>query len=201
MARSFSKPHRLHAMTELNVTPMLDLCFCLLIIFMIATPVLEQTTQINLPKAAQGAGAPPESKTRYLVVAVRAGGQLSLADKPVSLRDLEAEFSKVAALPETEQPVVRVRGEEEAVRVANDNVYGLSAAVFTRDTARGWRVAQRIDSGICHVNGPTVHDEAQMPFGGVKGSGWGRFGGRAGIDAFTELRWITMQTGPRHYPF
>ena len=111
MARSFSKPHRLHAMTELNVTPMLDLCFCLLIIFMIATPVLEQTTQINLPKAAQGAGAPPESKTRYLVVAVRAGGQLSLADKPVSLRDLEAEFSKVAALPETEQPVVRVRGE------------------------------------------------------------------------------------------
>jgi len=99
------------------------------------------------------------------------------------------------------KPIVRVRGEEEAVRVANDNVYGLSAAVFTRDTARGWRVAQRIDSGICHVNGPTVHDEAQMPFGGVKGSGWGRFGGRAGIDAFTELRWITMQTGPRHYPF
>jgi benzaldehyde dehydrogenase (NAD) len=99
------------------------------------------------------------------------------------------------------KPIVRVRGEEEAVRVANDNAYGLSAAVFTQDTARGWRVAQRIESGICHVNGPTVHDEAQMPFGGVKGSGYGRFGGKAGIDAFTELRWVTMQMGPRHYPF
>ena len=62
-------------------------------------------------------------------------------------------------------------------------------------------VAQRIDSGICHVNGPTVHDEAQMPFGGVKGSGMGRFGGKAGIAEFTELRWITVQTGERHYPF
>ncbi len=55
--------------------------------------------------------------------------------------------------------------------------------------------------GICHVNGPTVHDEAQMPFGGVKGWASGRFGGKAGIAEFTELRWITMQTTPRHYPF
>ncbi len=97
--------------------------------------------------------------------------------------------------------IVRVEGEEAAIACANDNEFGLSAAVFTRDTARGWRAAQRIESGICHVNGPTVHDEAQMPFGGVKGSGWGRFGGRAGIDAFTETRWITMQTADRHYPF
>jgi benzaldehyde dehydrogenase (NAD) len=97
--------------------------------------------------------------------------------------------------------IVRVAGEEAAIACANDNEFGLSAAVFTSDTARGWRVAQRIESGICHVNGPTVHDEAQMPFGGVKASGWGRFGGRAGIEAFTELRWITVQTAPRHYPF
>jgi len=55
--------------------------------------------------------------------------------------------------------------------------------------------------GICHVNSPTVHDEAQTTFGGVKGSGLGRFGGRAGIAEFTELRWITVQTQPRHYPF
>ena len=99
------------------------------------------------------------------------------------------------------KPVVRVDGLEEAVRVANDNRYGLSAAVFGRDIARAWEVANRIDSGICHVNGPTVHDEAQMPFGGVKDSGYGRFGGKAGIDAFTELRWITVQTTERHYPF
>jgi benzaldehyde dehydrogenase (NAD) len=99
------------------------------------------------------------------------------------------------------KPVVRVKGEEAAIACANDNPYGLSSAVFTRDAARGLRVAQRIESGICHVNGPTVHDEAQMPFGGVKDSGWGRFGGRAGIDAFTELRWVTVQAATRAYPF
>jgi acyl-CoA reductase-like NAD-dependent aldehyde dehydrogenase/ABC-type branched-subunit amino acid transport system ATPase component len=97
--------------------------------------------------------------------------------------------------------IVRVDGVEAAIDCANDNEYGLSASVFGRDTARALTVAQRIESGICHVNGPTVHDEAQMPFGGVKGSGWGRFGGRAGIAEFTELRWITVQTGERHYPF
>lgn len=97
--------------------------------------------------------------------------------------------------------VVRVAGVEEAVACANDNEYGLSAAVFGRDIARAFNVARKIDSGICHVNAPTVHDEAQMPFGGVKGSGMGRFGGRAGIAEFTELRWITVQTQPRHYPF
>ena len=97
--------------------------------------------------------------------------------------------------------VVRVNGVEEAVAVANDNEFGLSSAVFGRDVARAWNVARRIEAGICHVNGPTVHDEAQMPFGGVKSSGYGRFGGRAGVEAFTELRWMTVQTTPRHYPF
>lgn len=99
------------------------------------------------------------------------------------------------------KPIVRVKGVEEAIACANDNEFGLSAAVFGRDAGRAYAVAQRIESGICHVNGPTVHDEAQMPFGGVKASGYGRFGGRAGIEAFTELRWITLQTAPRHYPF
>ncbi|NWF43986.1 aldehyde dehydrogenase [Hydrogenophaga sp. D2P1] len=97
--------------------------------------------------------------------------------------------------------VVRVNGVEEAIACANDNEYGLSSAVFGGDIARAFNVARKIDSGICHVNGPTVHDEAQMPFGGVKGSGIGRFGGKAGIAEFTELRWITLQTTPRHYPF
>ena len=96
--------------------------------------------------------------------------------------------------------VIRARDEAHAIELANDTEYGLSAAVFTRDTARGLRVAKQIKSGICHINGPTVHDEAQMPFGGVKASGYGRFGGRAGIDAFTELRWITIETQRGHYP-
>ncbi len=97
--------------------------------------------------------------------------------------------------------VIRVSGVDEAVQRANDSEYGLSAAVFGRDIARAFQVARRIESGICHVNGPTVHDEAQMPFGGVKASGIGRFGGAAGIAEFTDLRWITLQTEPRHYPF
>lgn len=97
--------------------------------------------------------------------------------------------------------VVRVSGVEEAIACSNDNSFGLAAAVYGRDIARAWRVAGRIESGICHVNGPTVHDEAHMPFGGVKDSGYGRFGGRAGIEAFSELRWITVQTDARQYPF
>ena len=96
--------------------------------------------------------------------------------------------------------IIRAKDEADAIRIANDSEYGLSAAVFTRDTARGLRVARQIRSGICHINGPTVHDEAQMPFGGVGASGYGRFGGKAGIDQFTELRWITIETQSGHFP-
>ncbi|MCX5496066.1 aldehyde dehydrogenase [Kaistia dalseonensis] len=96
--------------------------------------------------------------------------------------------------------VVRVRGVDEAVRVANDTEYGLSSAVFSRDVKRAIDVAKRLESGICHINGPTVHDEAQMPFGGVKASGYGRFGGLAAIPEFTELRWITVSSQPGSYP-
>jgi benzaldehyde dehydrogenase (NAD) len=99
------------------------------------------------------------------------------------------------------KPIVRVDDDDAAVACANDNAYGLSSAVFSRDIARAMQIARRIEAGICHINGPTVHDEAQMPFGGVKGSGLGRFGGQAGIAEFTDLRWITVQTTPRHYPF
>jgi len=96
--------------------------------------------------------------------------------------------------------IIRVDGEEEAVRVANDTDYGLTSAVFTQDASRGLRIAARIEAGMCHINGPTVHDEAQMPFGGTKASGYGRFGGQAGIAEFTELRWITINTQKGHFP-
>ncbi len=96
--------------------------------------------------------------------------------------------------------IIRAADEADAIRLANDSEYGLSAAVFTGDAARGLRVARQIRSGMCHINGPTVHDEAQMPFGGVGASGYGRFGGAAGIDQFTELRWITVETLPGHFP-
>jgi len=99
------------------------------------------------------------------------------------------------------KPVIRVKGEDEAVRVANDTEYGLSSAVFSSDIRRAMAVAARIQAGICHINGPTVGDEAQMPFGGVKGSGYGRFGGKASIAEFTDLRWVTIEDPGQHYPF
>ena len=131
------------------------------------------------------------------------GGKADSTLMPATLLDHVTAKMRVYA-EETFGPlkcIVRVDGVEAAIACANDNEYGLSAAVFGRDIARALNVARRIESGICHVNGPTVHDEAQMPFGGVKGSGMGRFGGQAGVREFTELRWITVQTGPRHYPF
>ena len=96
--------------------------------------------------------------------------------------------------------IVRADGDDELVRIANDTEFGLSSAVFGRDIRRALQTAQRIQSGICHINGPTVHDEAQMPFGGVKESGYGRFGGKAAIAEFTDLRWITIED-EQHYPF
>jgi acyl-CoA reductase-like NAD-dependent aldehyde dehydrogenase len=99
------------------------------------------------------------------------------------------------------KPVIRVKDEAEAINVANDTEYGLSAAVFSRDVGRAMRVADQIQSGICHINGPTVSDEPQMPFGGVKASGYGRFGGKAAIAEFTDLRWITIEDAGQHYPF
>jgi acyl-CoA reductase-like NAD-dependent aldehyde dehydrogenase len=93
--------------------------------------------------------------------------------------------------------VIRYADVEEAISIANDTEYGLAAAVFSRDVTRALAVAQQIESGICHINGATINDEPQMPFGGMKASGYGRFGGKAGIDEFTELRWITIQNGQK----
>ena len=109
------------------------------------------------------------------------------------------------ALHETFGPVVAVEtvdSADEAVARANATSYGLSAGIFTGDTNRGFELAQQPDSGIAHVNDQSVGDEPQMPFGGVKDSGFGRFGGQAVIDEFTELRWITVQGGSGHpFPF
>ncbi|GAA5232858.1 aldehyde dehydrogenase [Verticiella sediminum] len=96
--------------------------------------------------------------------------------------------------------VIRASGVDELVRIANDTEYGLTSSVFGRDTTRAFEVAKRIEAGICHINGPTVHDEAQIPFGGTKDSGYGRFGGTAAIGEFTELRQITIEQGSQHYP-
>lgn len=96
-------------------------------------------------------------------------------------------------------PIIRVRGEEEALRVANDTEYGLSSAVFTRDERRGFALG--VEAGMTHVNDTSVDDTATGPFGGEKNSGIGRFGGDWIIEEFTTPHWITVQHGPRQYPF
>jgi acyl-CoA reductase-like NAD-dependent aldehyde dehydrogenase len=98
------------------------------------------------------------------------------------------------------KPVVVASDAEDALRIANDTPYGLSSAVFTRDLGKGLKAAERLEFGICHINGATVHDEPQMPFGGMKDSGYGKFGGDAGLEEFTELRWITIRRSPTPYP-
>jgi acyl-CoA reductase-like NAD-dependent aldehyde dehydrogenase len=118
-----------------------------------------------------------------------------LADVPE-----DAEFAR----EETFGPVTAIEvvdSADEAVRRANATSYGLASGVITGDADRGIAVARQLESGIVHVNDQTVADEPQMPFGGVKDSGYGRFGGQAGIDEFTELRWITVQSGSHPYPF
>jgi acyl-CoA reductase-like NAD-dependent aldehyde dehydrogenase len=97
--------------------------------------------------------------------------------------------------------IVRVSGVEEAVQVANDTEYGLAAAVFGKDTSRAFGVALRIQAGHVHVNGATVQNEAQAPYGGTKNSGYGRFDGRAVINEFTELKWVTIEPSNQQYPF
>jgi aldehyde dehydrogenase (NAD+) len=121
---------------------------------------------------------------------------------PTLLADVpeDSEFARV----ETFGPVAAIEvvdGTEEAVARANSTPYGLAAGIITTDPDKGFALAQQIQAGIVHINDQPVHDEPQMPFGGVKDSGWGRFGGRAAMDEFTELRWITVQSGTRPFPF
>ena len=108
------------------------------------------------------------------------------------------------AQKETFGPVASIEvaaDADEAVDRANDTAYGLSAGIITSDPDRGLALAQRIQSGIVHVNDQPVGDEPQMPFGGVKASGFGRFGGTAAINEFTEIHWVTVQSGPHPFPF
>ena len=105
----------------------------------------------------------------------------------------EETFGPVAA-------VITAADDDEAITIANDTEYGLSAGIITADEERGLEVARRLHTGMAHVNDSSVNDEPHVPFGGMKSSGLGRHGGRASVDTFTELRWITLERGGRHYP-
>jgi aldehyde dehydrogenase (NAD+) len=122
--------------------------------------------------------------------------------QPTLLGDVpeDSEFAK----HETFGPVAAIEvvdSADEAIERANATAYGLSSGIITQDADRGLALAQQIDAGIVHVNDQTVGDEPQMPFGGVKDSGFGRFGGTAVVDEFTELRWVTVTSQPHPYPF
>lgn len=101
-------------------------------------------------------------------------------------------------------PVVTIRSftdDDEAVALANDTEHGLSCGILTENGTHGLKVARRIRTGIVHVNDQSVGDEPQAPFGGFAASGYGRFGGRWGIEAFSNTRWITLSTEHSRYPF
>jgi acyl-CoA reductase-like NAD-dependent aldehyde dehydrogenase len=133
---------------------------------------------------------------------VLAGGEaVGPAFQATLLTDVPAdsEFAKV----ETFGPVAAIEvvdSAEEAVQRANATTYGLSSGILTSDTDKGLALAQQIEAGIVHINDQPVGDEPQMPFGGVKESGWGRFGGTAAVNEFTDLHWITVSK-PHPFPF
>ena len=97
--------------------------------------------------------------------------------------------------------VSKANDADHALALANNSTYGLSSAVLTNNLQLAMRFALELEAGMVHLNGPTIHDEGTVPFGGVKDSGSGREGGRWSTDEMTEVKWITIQTGQRHYPF
>ena len=97
-------------------------------------------------------------------------------------------------------PIIVAEDVDNAVALANDSDYGLSAGIITRNEERGLDVARRLRTGMAHINDSSVNDEPHVPFGGIRASGLGRHGGKQGIDTFTETRWITLERGGRHYP-
>jgi acyl-CoA reductase-like NAD-dependent aldehyde dehydrogenase len=134
---------------------------------------------------------------------VLAGGAADGACYQATLVTDVPEGSDLARL-ETFGPVASVEivdSPDAAVARANATSYGLSSGIITSDPERGFALAQQIEAGIVHVNDQPVGDEPQMPFGGVKDSGFGRFGGQAAAEEFTELRWVTVQSGTHPFPF
>ncbi len=114
--------------------------------------------------------------------------------KPTLLTDVSEEMT--VCKTETFGPVTSIYpidSYEEGLEKANDTEYGLSSAIFTHDIDKAFHFARNIGAGMCHINGPTIHDEAHVPFGGNGESGVGREGTDADMEAMTELKWVTVQ--------
>lgn len=114
--------------------------------------------------------------------------------QPTLLTDVTEEMTVCRS--ETFGPVTSIYpidSYEEGLAKANDTEFGLSSSIFTKDIDRAFHFARNIGAGMCHINGPTVHDEAHVPFGGNGESGVGREGTDADLEAMTELKWVTVQ--------
>jgi benzaldehyde dehydrogenase (NAD) len=135
---------------------------------------------------------------------VRAGGtHEQLYYRPTVLADVtpampafrEEIFGPVA-------PVVVVKDVDEAVRTANATEYGLVAAIQTGSMERGLEIADRLNTGIVHVNDQTLNNDAYAPFGGTGASGNGsRFGTQSSWDEFTQWQWVTARPQAHGFPF
>jgi len=97
--------------------------------------------------------------------------------------------------------IIPVDDHEQALTIANDSNYGLSSAVITNDLQKALYLSQNLEAGMVHINGSSCYDEPHVPFGGIKDSGFGREGGRYSMEEMTEVKWITIQMGQRHFPF
>jgi vanillin dehydrogenase len=97
--------------------------------------------------------------------------------------------------------LISAADSEDALRIANDTSYALSAAVITNDLQKAMDLSLRLESGMVHVNDSTISDEPHVPFGGVKNSGFGREGGRYSMEEMTGVKWITIQLGQRQFTF
>lgn len=121
---------------------------------------------------------------------------------PTIFRDVKN--SDAIAQTELFSPVVSIiaaETDEDAIEIANDTIYGLSSAIFSTDMEKAERLGLQIDSGMTHINDQTVNDGTNVPFGGNKMSGLGRFGNPWIVEEFTVTKWISLQTKYREFPF
>ncbi len=150
-----------------------------------------------------------EKAKSYVELAKKEGARIVLEDgfegnvmKPHIFADVKND-SEVAQT-ELFAPIalmIKADTDEEAMRMAEDTEFGLSSAIFTSDLEKGEKLAVQLDAGMTHVNDQTVNDAPNVPFGGTKASGVGRFGNPWVVDEFTQMKWVTVQTKDRVYPF
>ncbi len=151
----------------------------------------------------------PEFIQEQIDLAVASGAKLLVggsSEGSVYLPTLLVDVTQKMSIFSTEcfgpvASVIKANDHHHAIEIANNSEYGLSASVLTNDLQKSMLMVDSLEAGMVHVNGPSIRDEPVVPFGGVKNSGLGREGGKFSMDEFTEIKWVTIQTGQQQYPF